>query len=154
MKNQLISKENKNTIIKLIFNEILTLRDGDHIRFKNHQNKIKNLNLNIFNFTILLSVNDIFINTNEIIDCNKEVLKIGVSDTSIYIDSKDIYLLRGFYYLLRGTKINLFKIINRIINLENEQNKKILQCVSICNTLIKNEFRRPYELTEDIMSCY
>ena len=157
MENQIIlNKENKNTIIKLIFSESLRIRDDYADDLKNFIDKIKNLK--IFNFNICLCVNNIFINTNEFIDtldgCNKKVLKIYVLDNSIYFYSDYIYLPRGFCYLLRDVNPNLFKIINRIINLESEQNKKILQYIAICNTLIKNNFRRPYNLTENIMSCY
>ena len=44
-------------------------------------------------------------------------------------------------------------IYDIIIN-QKELDKKLIQCVAICNTLIKNNFRRPYNLSEDIVSCY
>jgi hypothetical protein len=46
------------------------------------------------------------------------------------------------------------KDIIELIKLKQLEDKKINQCIAICKTLIKNEFKRPFNITEDIMSCY
>ena len=88
----------------------------------------------------------IFINDNQI-----SIFKNGFI---IYIDKP--------YYTIRfnldnpycNIMMNKLKKIIELIELENEKNKKINQCIAICKTLQKNEFKRPFDLTEDIMNCY
>ena len=48
----------------------------------------------------------------------------------------------------------IYNIFEKIINNQKDQDKKVLQCVSICNSLIKSNIHRPYNYTEDIMSQY
>ena len=54
-------------------------------------------------------------------------------------------------------KINLSEWINtimKIVDNQIEQELRSLQAISVCNNLIKSKFRRPFNLTEDILCEY
>jgi hypothetical protein len=56
--------------------------------------------------------------------------------------------------IIKNKIINTVKIIELYKNYEEKKDFKINQCIAICKSLIKSEFKRPFNLTEDIMSCY
>ena len=146
-----IPEINKQIILKLICNEIMK-RD-----ISNDVECLKELIINdeMKYFLIRLKYGGRYIFINE------DSYETGIIDIDMYIDvnkfyfySRDLEFERGFAYFSRDTNPMTFKLIERLVNLENEQDKKILQCVALCKSLIKLKCHRPYDYTQDIMSCY
>ena len=72
------------------------------------------------------------------------------------IESGEENLPYLYQYVMRLNELNLN--IKKLYLTLTEQpkiiNKKIIQSVVICNTLLRSKCHRAYEYTEDIMSCY
>lgn len=77
----------------------------------------------------------------------RKVNNVNILETTYFSGCKD-------FYIVKNKIINTINIIELYKKYENIKNKKINQCIAICKTLQKNEFKRPFNLTEDIMNCY
>ena len=147
-----IFENNKQIILKLICNEIMKRDiycDVECLKKLIINNEIKY-------YLIRLMFN------NKCILINEETYELGIIDIDMFIKpnnkfyfySKELKFERGFTYFSRDINPLTFELIDKLIKLEEQKDKKINQCIVICKSLINNKFKRPFNLTEDIMNCY
>ncbi len=144
-----IPENDKQLILKLICNDIINSDKSNDLEC------IKKLIINkeIKYYLIRLKVfsGHIFI--------NEETYESGIIDIEMYINpytnynDNKLYMYSQQIDLCFSSDINLkiFKLIDKLIKLKNEKDLKILQCTAVCNKLIKSGFRRPFNITEDVI---
>ena len=153
--NNLNKVNNKEASIKLIFEFLNSLIKEDlyNLQIKRFNKIINKLNNYIYNekYEIYYNYKTLYINIDNYIfkiNLNNDLPRIYLNNVLIFISYDDYNNIYNKYFILIHFKIN------EINNLEKQKDLKINQCIAICKTLIKNEFKRPFNLTEDIMSCY
>ena len=138
------------TILEFISYCKFNCDDKDYKFLNKLYNKLNNHYNNTYNFNNIYEYMDCFRPVIFIYDAQISIFKNFITiynekERSICISNKNPY-----FNILKN---KLYKIIE-LIKLKQLEDKKINQCIAICKTLIKNEFKRPFNITEDIMSCY
>lgn len=66
------------------------------------------------------------------------------------------YMLINYTYYFKVNNIieKIFLNLYDLYKIKEKKDKKINQCIAICKILNKSSFKRPFNLTEDIMNCY
>ena len=156
-----LDKNNCIIVKKLLLDVFNDFKYNNNDNFNEiYLNKLNNLTIKDINIDIdyfKRNIIDIVIVFNETYNLNENSYNIGLAlnwcnyDKKIYIKSSPNISQK---YL---NKINLndyYDMIYKIINHQLNNKVKQLQCIAVCNNLIKSGFRRPFNLTEDIISQY
>ena len=142
--------ENKKLFVKLVFN--LIINNFEEISdYQGLIEKIKDGSIYDYYFEIIeRKKNLIYIIGGKV---NKTIF-IEKIDNYIYINSN--LLGRGFLYFSRIITNDILNLMNNLLDNKFIVKEKLLQyqSIPICNNLIKSKFRRPFNITEDILCEY
>lgn len=152
LKNNKIIKK----CINYLFNNIIKYNDNED--FNNFKNIIYNKEILLLNYNDYDNIIYIkFYNDNRIeISYDEEYEYIKTIFRLNHIDYEKISFKQNNknFYIIKNILLKTIYLIDIINNLEKQKDKKINQCIAVCKNLNKSSFKRPFNLTEDIMNCY